>query len=153
LQRHISAHQDVYDTAEVLAIQAGPNGAVYHLYYPAVWGDVKAALSTIELPAVEVGPHGYLVPKTSPSAVNLPAIVVRPDGFLNAERTPVTAGLPHAAPGTVATPVDSPVANTIAHPSFDWRDAGVGIAIGFLAALALGAMVLIGRRRGSLRRA
>jgi hypothetical protein len=54
---------------------------------------------------------------------------------------------PRTAPDALVRPtVQAPVAE----PGFDWSDAGIGIAIGTLAGIMLGAALLMGRRRRTL---
>jgi hypothetical protein len=54
---------------------------------------------------------------------------------------------PRTAPDALVRPT---VQLPVAEPGFDWTDAGVGIAIGAIAGLILGAALLMGRRRGTL---
>ena len=53
---------------------------------------------------------------------------------------------PMTAPDAFVQPAEP---QPVAEPGFDWTDAGIGIAIGALAGLMLGAALLIGRRRGT----
>jgi hypothetical protein len=54
---------------------------------------------------------------------------------------------PRTAPDTLVRPTEQ---LPVAEPGFDWTDAGVGIAIGAIVGLMLGAALLMGRRRGTL---
>jgi hypothetical protein len=54
---------------------------------------------------------------------------------------------PRTAPDALVRPTEQ---LPVAEPGFDWTDAGVGIAIGAIAGLMLGAALLVGRRRGTL---
>jgi hypothetical protein len=54
---------------------------------------------------------------------------------------------PRTAPDALVRPTEQ---LPVAEPGFDWTDAGIGIAIGAIAGLMLGAALLMGRRRGTL---
>ncbi len=54
---------------------------------------------------------------------------------------------PRTAPDALVRPTEQP---PVAEPGFDWTDAGIGIAIGAIVGLMLGAALLFGRRRGTL---
>jgi hypothetical protein len=58
---------------------------------------------------------------------------------------------PRTAPDSIVRPVaQTPANEPVAQPGFDWTDTGIGIALGALAGLMLGAALLMGRRRGTL---
>jgi hypothetical protein len=92
----------------------------------------------------------YFAHGVGATAADYPGAIVGPE-------TPLT--VPIAAPESVAVSVlpddraarpTLPVATTEPAPAagtFDWSDAGIGIALGMLAGIALGAALLMGRRR------
>jgi hypothetical protein len=102
------------------------NGLTASSYYARGVGATAAGY-----PGAIAGPEQ---PLTLPLAQPEPLVVsVRPDDRAARPTAPVsTTGLAPAAEG------------------FDWSDAGIGIAIGVLAGIALGAALLMGRRRGTL---
>ena len=105
---------------------------------------------------------GVEVVRPDDRATHGPANVIEPDdlGYYTRDvgATASDAGL--VEPGLISRPApadglagtrDAPAAPVVATPSssFDWRDAGAGIAIGLLVAMLLGGLLALSRRRGT----
>jgi hypothetical protein len=146
------------------AAAVGPRGSNPH---DGAWFQQKAFIEAQSpaLPAIVVGPGGQLTAKKpvlvgpmgpigqlTPKNPVLPVVVVNPDGQLTAKTPPEAEapvsfpiGAPRPAPNVIATHTAAPVEDT----GFDWR-IGVGAGLGALAAIMVGAALLMGRRRGTL---
>jgi hypothetical protein len=97
-----------------------------------------------------VGPNDHLTVTEAP--VELPAIEVGPGGYLTAKRSPTAeapASYPIGAPRATPQAVSEPVAAPVSDEGFDWR-IGVASGLGVLCAMVLGGALLFGRRRGTL---
>ena len=100
--------------------------------------------TTIVTPRFEGLPAGFVA---LPSAV-----VSRPapaDTVPAQAPTSAVVSRPAPADNVPAQAPNLPAELPVAEPGFDWTDAGIGIAIGAIAGLMLGAALLFGRRRGT----
>jgi hypothetical protein len=99
--------------------------------------------STIELPAIEVGPDGFLVPKSGTGALPAHSVDGPRSGPANVTETPFVGGRfgrPHVAPQTGTSSTE------LAWPE---TAAGIGIGIGVAVAFGLAALGAAGMRRRS----
>jgi hypothetical protein len=146
--------------AAVAAPSAGAAQAPFVGVGPERHPSVDDASGAFELPAIIVREDGYLNTADPRVFSPPPGVVVHdyetfspPAGAVLPSTFPVPVthfpGLAPAptAPETVAAPVQQPVAE----PGFDWGDAGIGIAIGMLAAVALAVAMQLARRRSTLK--
>jgi hypothetical protein len=110
---------------------------------------VKPAVQSptaIVAPQIDGLPAGLVA---LPSVVSRPApadnIVARPD--VPTVVPALSTDSPRTVPDALVRPTEQ---LPVAEPGFDWTDAGIGIAIGAVVGLMLGAALLFGRRRGTL---
>jgi hypothetical protein len=132
-----------------------------------VGGGPVESPTTIVVPRFEGLPAGFVAlpsavfsrpaPADNVPALTLPSAVISrpaPADNVRAQAPNLPAELPafsndgpRTAPDALVRPNEQP---PVAEPGFDWTDAGIGIAIGAIVGLMLGAALLFGRRRGTL---
>jgi len=157
--RYHGVHRDTESTQPTSSLHTYNVGATlsdlvqsYEWHAPGV--GALLVTPTVQSPTTIVAPRFEGLPS---GLVALPSAVVSrpaPADNVAAQAPNLPAELPAFSNDGPRTAPDALVRPTeplpVAEPGFDWTDAGIGIAIGAIVGLMLGAALLFGRRRGTL---